>query len=180
MPTGLKRHHDTGFSHFITCSCYRHMPFLGRAEERDQCLRILRETAEKYQARLRGFVIMPEHIHLILGEPEAGSIATVMQVVKQRSSKMIRKIRPDLIPTLTSRAGASATIPVWETRYYDYLIPNPDKFDEKLAYIHLNPVRRNLVDKPGKWAWSSYREWEERSAQPIRYVENDEPSGGTR
>ena len=96
MPTGLKRHHDTGFSHFITCSCYRHMPFLGRAEERDQCLRILRETAEKYQARLRGFVIMPEHIHLLIGEPGIANPSRVMQVLKQRVSlQCLSKKRPD-------------------------------------------------------------------------------------
>ena len=82
MPTGLKRLHHTGYLHFITCSCFRHLPLLGSPEARDLFVNILKETREKYHFDLPGYILMPEHIQLLLSEPEQGTIATIMQVLK--------------------------------------------------------------------------------------------------
>jgi len=139
MSTGLVRNQTQGHDHFITFSCYRHRPILGTPEARDTLLQILRQTSERYKFEVLGFVIMPDHVHLLLSEPETKLLSTAIQVLKQRFSRT----RPE--PE------------VWETRYYDFNVYTAAKFNEKLAYIHLNPVRRNLVLHPAQWLWSSFR-----------------------
>jgi REP element-mobilizing transposase RayT len=61
-------------------------PFLGSASRRDLFLKIFEEVRQKYEFQVVGYVVMPEHIHLLIGEPDDGSIAVIMQVLKQRVS----------------------------------------------------------------------------------------------
>ena len=77
----LRRNH----LHFITTSCYRRLPFLRTARSRDTFLSILEQTRQRYRFVVVGYVVMPEHIHLLLTEPEVGTPSTVMQVLKQRT-----------------------------------------------------------------------------------------------
>jgi REP element-mobilizing transposase RayT len=64
MPKGLRRFHNTGQRHFITCSCYRRQPFLGSARRRDYFLKIFEEVRQKYDLVVWGYVVMPEHFHV--------------------------------------------------------------------------------------------------------------------
>ena len=86
MPSGLHRTYGAHHLHFITCSCYRRLPFLGNARSRDTFLDILEQTRQRYCFVVVGYVVMPEHIHLLLTEPEVGTPSTVMQVLKQRTA----------------------------------------------------------------------------------------------
>lgn len=47
----------------------------------------------------------------------------------------------------------------WQKRYYDFNVRNHEQFVEKLRYIHRNPVKAGLCDRPGDWAWSSFRHY---------------------
>src|ERR1700761_6850627 len=89
MPSGLHRTYGAHHLHFITTSCYRRLPFLGTACSRDILLTILEQTRERYRFVVVGYVVMPEHIHLLLTEPEVGTLSTVMQVLKQRSARAL-------------------------------------------------------------------------------------------
>ncbi len=82
MPRGLHRTYGAHHLHFITCSCYRRLPGLGTARRRDRFLSILEQTRERYRFVVVGYVVMPEHIHLLITEPEVGTASTVMQVLK--------------------------------------------------------------------------------------------------
>jgi Transposase IS200 like len=79
MPSGLHRTYGAHHLHFITCSCYRRLPFLHTARSRDAFLTILEQTRERYLFVVVGYVAMPEHIHLLSTEPEVGTPSTVMQ-----------------------------------------------------------------------------------------------------
>jgi REP element-mobilizing transposase RayT len=76
--------------HYITCSCYQRKPFLGSASPRDLFLKIFEEVRQKYEFQVVGYVVMPEHIHLLIGEPDDRSVAVAMQVLKQRVSRQCR------------------------------------------------------------------------------------------
>jgi putative transposase len=90
----LQRYYGGGDLHFITCSCYRRLPLLGRARRRDLFLRVLEEVRERYGFVVVGYVVMPEHIHLLISEPEKGNPSTVMQVLKQRvARRLLRRKR---------------------------------------------------------------------------------------
>jgi putative transposase len=80
MPSGLHRTYGAHPLHFITCSCYRRLPFLNTARGRGYFLTILEQTRQRYRFVVVGYVVMPEHIHLLLTEPEVGTLSTVMQV----------------------------------------------------------------------------------------------------
>jgi len=70
MPRGLHRYYGAHHLHFITCSCYRRLPLLRSARSRDRFLSVLEQTRQRYRFVVVGYVVMPEHIHLLLSEPE--------------------------------------------------------------------------------------------------------------
>ncbi len=141
MPTGLQRFYGSNDLHFVTCSCYRRRPLLGSPKCRDIFLRVLEETRRKYQFTVVGYVVMPEHFHLLVSEPARGTLSTVMQVLKQRASRKIEK---------------EVAARFWQVRFYDFNVWTAKKETEKLKYIHRNPVTRGLVSLPEKWRWSSF------------------------
>ena len=73
MPKRLKRCYGSGHLHFITCSCYRRLPLLGRTRSRTVFVKILGEVRECHGFALVGYVVMPEHIHLLISEPTKGT-----------------------------------------------------------------------------------------------------------
>ena len=87
MPSGLHRSYGAHHLHFITCSCYRRLPFLRTARSRDCFLSILEQTRARYRFVVVGYVVMPEHIRLLITEPDVGTPSTVMQVLKQRTAR---------------------------------------------------------------------------------------------
>src|SRR5262245_25076838 len=124
MPKGLKRYYGQGHLHFITCSCYRRWPLLGRVRARNTLVRILGEVRSKYRLRILGYVVMPEHVHLLISEPAIGTPSTVMQVFKQRVSRHLRgKARPSTerpIPLWSKAGDAGLPRGFWQRRFHDF------------------------------------------------------------
>jgi putative transposase len=147
MPAGLVRLQQTGHSHFITFTCYRRMEHLTNSQACSVVLRALENTRSRYGLRVFGFVLMPEHVHLLLSEPEHGTLARALQSLKSASARMARGPRAKRMGTLP---------PFWQTRYYDRYMRDYDEFSEKLRYIHRNPVKRGLCSSPEQWHWSSF------------------------
>ena len=79
MPNKLRRYYGAGYLHFITTSCYLRLPLLGRREHRDLLLEVLESVRRRYRFVVVGYVIMPEHLHVLLGEPDRGNPSKVMQ-----------------------------------------------------------------------------------------------------
>src|SRR3989304_1088523 len=107
MHKRLKRYYGAGNLHFITCSCYQRRPLLGWARARNLFVRLLDETRGRYRFSLVGYVVMPDHIHLLMSEPEVGTPSVVMQVLKQRVSRRLRK-KPPTLPT--TKGGAPTPV----------------------------------------------------------------------
>src|SRR5438309_1004222 len=77
----LRRYYGQGDFHFITTSCYRRKPLLGTARARNMFLKALEQVRRRYNFDVIGFVVMPEHVHLLLGEPEKANPSVVMQSI---------------------------------------------------------------------------------------------------
>jgi REP element-mobilizing transposase RayT len=118
------------------------------------------EVRDRYGFALAGYAAMPEHIHLLIGEPATGTPSTVMQVLKQRVSRRRRKRKGRRVAAaqlpLRFRGGDAALPQFWQRRVYDFNVWSHKKKVEKLEYMHLNPVKRHLVEHPRDWPWSSY------------------------
>ena len=130
MPRGLIRYEHTGSFHFLTFSCYHRFQHLGAAEARDLFEEALERVRRRYRFVVAGYVVMPEHVHLLIGEPVKGVVSGVIHALK------------------LSVAMRRAERPFWQARYYDFLVHNEEKRVEKLRYMHRNPVVRGLVAKP--------------------------------
>jgi putative transposase len=144
MPSGLKRYQKTGDVHFITFSCYRRAPLLVSGVACDTLVVTLERVRRWYGSYLIGFVVMPEHVHLLLSEPERGKLAVVLQMLKQ---------------IVSGKLNEHATNPFWQPRYYDFNVWREQTLMEKLDYVHNNPVQRGLVTRPEDWMWSSARHY---------------------
>ena len=171
MPSGLHRTYGAHHLHFITCSCYRRLPGLGTASRRDHFLSILEQTRQRYRFVVVGYVVMPEHFHLLMTEPELGTPSTVMQVLKQRtaSALLARKKRRD--PRQHLLFAGQTPRHFWQARFYDFNVWTTRKRVEKLRYMHRNPVKRGLVSSPEQWRWSSYRCYLLGEVGPVRVNE---------
>ncbi len=142
MPTGLKRFQQTRQLHFLTFSCYQRRPLLGTAQARDVFENVLERFRQRYRFYVAGYVVMPEHVHLLITEPELGTLAAALMLIKRTVAHQL----------LTSEAEH-----FWQRRYYDFNVWSERKRIEKLRYIHRNPVLRGLVTSPDEWQWSSFR-----------------------
>jgi len=143
MPSSLHRYQSSGSYHFITFTCYHRQLYLN-----DDCSRqIFEETLEALRDRhnffVFGYVLMPDHVHLLLSEPKKYLLDNTMRALKTQTSRKLKQGRPQF----------------WQRRYYDRNIITQTEFVEKLRYIHSNPVTEGLVEKPEDWPWSSYRHW---------------------
>ena len=152
MPTGLRRYQKTGDLHFLTFSCFRHRPILGTEDARDIFVGLLERTRELYGIDLHGYVVMPDHVHLLVSEPDQAPLSLAVQIVKQRFSK-----------TRTEDH-------VWEPRYCDFNVRTSAMRIQKLRYIHRNPVKRGLVTEPDQWRWSSFRSYAYLEPGPVTVV----------
>jgi len=98
---------------------------------------------------------MPEHVHLLLSEPQRDTLAEALKSLKQGVSRRLIGRLP-----LKPKPGLSgAPAHFWQKRYYDFNIRNYAQFVEKLRYIHRNPVKQGLCDRPEDWHWSSFRHY---------------------
>ncbi len=141
MPAGLRRYQQTRQLHFITFSCYRRLCYLDSAAVRELFESALERIRKKSKWAVIGYVVMPEHVHLLVSEPLRGTLAKAIQALKLSVSVRRRQS------------------PFWQARYYDFNVWAAKKETEKLKYIHRNPVTRGLVAKPEDWKWSSYRHY---------------------
>ena len=125
---------------------------------RQNFVHILGEVRDRYGFSLVGYVVMPEHIHLLISEPVKGNPSIVLQVLKQRVSRRLRRKKrtPTAQLKLTFEDGADSLPRLWQRRFYDFNVWSLKKRVEKLHYMHMNPLKRKLVDHPKDWPWSSF------------------------
>ena len=143
---------------FVTC---RLLPRRGRLSEREFELlaRVVGERRQKYHFLLTAWVWLPDHWHAIIFPHFPLTISTVMEAIKVGSTHRINAARKE--------SGR-----LWQPRFFDRAVRTVKEYDEKVEYIHLNPVRAGLVERAEDWPWSSVRDytgWLSRtvSAHPI-------------
>jgi putative transposase len=121
---------QTGEFHFLTFSCFRRRTYLSTVAAMELFEDALKRVRLHYLFAVAGYVVMPEHVYLLVNEPRRGLLSRTVQALKL-SVSMRRRERP-----------------FWQAHYYDFNVTEHEKFVEKLRSIHRNPVRRGLVEKP--------------------------------
>jgi putative transposase len=103
----------------------------------------LERVRRSFGIRVFGYVVMPDHVHLLMSEPQRDTLADALKSLKQGVSRLL--------------IGEAEHF--WQKRYYDFNVLTNAKFNEKLSYLHRNPVRRGLCERPEDWMWSSFRHY---------------------
>jgi len=112
-------------------------------EDYRRYLEDLQTSAEKYQCCIHAYVLMTNHVHLLVTPMADFGISQMMQALGRRYVYYINKTY--------KRTGT-----LWEGRYKSSLIDSDKYLLTCMRYIELNPVRANMVNHPGEYKWSSY------------------------
>lgn len=170
----LVTHVDNGEPHFLTFSCYGRLPLLSKDRTRLWFVEALEEARQSHKFHLWAWVIMPEHIHLLIWPPPAfmdadpagnqgktaGILADIKRPVGRKAIRYLSEKAPKFLERLTVRNRGRTYRRFWQAGTgYDESISEVGALHEVIEYIHLNPVRRGLVARPEDWEWSSARDW---------------------
>lgn len=154
--------------HFITSSTYRRARLFDSERFRTCFITTLGALRRELEFRIVGYVLMPEHFHLLIWPTELSDPTAIVRRLKERTAKFIlRNLQDHQEQPWCQRMLARVTLPatvhdharfrVWQRRFYDLNVWSPKKRDEKLTYMHNNPVKRGLATEPEAWPWSSWR-----------------------
>lgn len=140
MPYGLRRFQKAESLHFITFSCFGRLPFLEASGAKDTVEALLEQIRARHRTRVYAYVLMPEHVHLLINEPPSILLAQFLKAFKQITSRRLKGGRERF----------------WQERYFDRNIRGEAVRSEVIRYIHRNPVKRGLVASPDQYPWSSF------------------------
>jgi putative transposase len=171
VPYGLHRFHHSGQSHFITFSCYHRQPNFIHDSVYDLFPICLENMRRRFDLRVYGYVVMPEHVHLLLSEPGQGTLAEAIHYLKLSFTKRLHAAQA-IVQKRESNLGHKHDKEMdknemrqeqqgsfWQKRYYDRNVRDARQFSEALRYLHRNPVKRGLVKDAADWKWSSFRHY---------------------
>jgi putative transposase len=177
MPWAFERFQQSGQTHFVTFSCYHRQLFFNPDPIKRGFELALERVRHTFKLRVYAYVIMPEHVHLLLSEPQRSLLADAIKSLKQGVSRRAiatvesadtetkghiqAKRRLEWGTDGTVRALPTQTSPhhFWQKRYYDFNVRNCGQFLERINYTHQNPVRRGLCKRAEDWPWSSFLQY---------------------
>jgi putative transposase len=159
---------DPGRLQFITSSTYRRVPVFASQRFCRAFAEVLDALRSEFGFRLLGWVLMPDHFHLLIQPRPAESTPRIVQQLKQRTAyRVLQGLRENAGQAwcrqmlgrfrLPETVHDQAQFRVWQRRYYAMNIFTDKKRLEKLNYMHGNPVKCGLVASPDQWPWSSFR-----------------------
>ena len=162
---------DQRYVFFVTFSVYRRRRLLDADQPKRIALGVLNHLLDSLDGKCVGFVLTPDHVHPLLWLPQPTELTRMLHGWKRMSSFRIRRWYAEHAPNYFSEFGAGDRF--WQAKSYTFHIYTEKKLQEKLEYIHLNPVRAGLVAKAENWRWSSAR-WYLRHQSvgvPITWIE---------
>jgi len=163
-----------GHAHFLTYSCFQGLPLLSKDRSRQWVVDVLQQAREKFDFELWAYVIMPEHVHLLIRpRQEQYEMARILAALKRpvaarAKAFLIARNHASWLERLTVREGKDVVFRFWQAGGgHDRNLWNDRPLEEVIEYIHANPVRRGLVERPIDWYWSSARFWAGDTSGPL-------------
>jgi putative transposase len=146
MSKGQTHVYGKGHLHFITCRFFRHEPKFAVEKHRNLFVQLLEEVRVKFRFQVVGYVVMPDHFDLLMAEPEIDDTANSIETLRKRYGRRYNN-------------SARSVDQVWETRYTDTHIYDQARIEERLRFLHDQPVKAALVEIATDWEWSSARSY---------------------
>lgn len=147
---------------FITFSCYQRLPLLGNSKIRDLFANAIANSRRRYNFKLFAWVIMPEHVHLLLKPADNIDITTPLRAIKVAvAMPVIARWRELNASILEHVVDANGRHRFWQRGGgFDRVCRDSAELSRHVLYIHCNPVERGLCWKSTEWVWSSARWWD--------------------
>ena len=160
----FKRYYIPGSAVFLTQVVDGREPIFRDVALAELFLATLRNVKQIHSFAMLGYVILPDHFHLLI------------QVAEGNFSKIMHSLKPNFTKAYKSMLGLTSadSMRLWQKRFWDHVIRDDRDFENHLHYIHFNPVKHGYVTDPCSWKYSSYIEWEKRGLYPPAF-EWDEP-----
>jgi len=134
---------------FITGVTNNRIPYLREGDDVNLFFETLQRVQQIHPFRLLAYVILPDHFHWLMRiDDESGNFSTVMQSIK-RNYTLNYKSTHDITASLT----------LWQARFWDHIIRDERNLEKHFDYIHWNPVKHGYVKHPEDWPYSTYQHW---------------------
>ena len=131
-----------GTSYFVTTKTSQNRPLLSVTEIAETVVQTLLHYRHRGEYLLHEFVLMPDHLHVLITPSSTNSLEKTVQFTKGGSSYRLNQQR-------------GHKIDLWQAGFHDWTIRDAADWDAKAQYIHLNPVKAGLVERPEDWPYSS-------------------------
>ncbi|QDT14879.1 REP-associated tyrosine transposase [Alienimonas californiensis] len=177
---GRRNYNDPGHAHCFTFCCYRRLKLLSKERTRVWVCEAIAAARDELGWDVWAYVLMPEHVHLLACPREriydvAAFRKAVKEPVGRRAMAYLEEQAPEFLPRLVRRRGRRTERLFWQSGGgHDRNLFTPEAVRAQVDYLHLNPVRRGLCERPGDWPWSSAADYDarnrgaERPASPLR------------
>jgi putative transposase len=161
----LKHFYGQYHLHYLTANTYRKARIFDSDRYKRKFVKTLDDLRTELRFRIIGYVLMPEHCHLLIWPSPLANPSQIMQKLSERTANFIlRNLRENLAFRWCRKMLKRFELPpsvhdqahyrIWNRRGYDMNLWSEKKIHEKLNYMHNNPVKRGLVAQPGDWPWS--------------------------
>ncbi len=171
-----RAYNDPGHAHELTFSCYRRFTFLSKDRTCQWLADAIRKAKTELNYLLWAYVFMPDHVHLIVYPQhhvynDSEFLKQIKEPVSRQAVQFLKKEAPHWLPRIRDLKGTRVEHHFWQPgRGYDRNIDNARTLQKMIDYIHLNPVRKGLVNCARDWKWSSAGWFE---GQPLNDLETD-------
>ena len=168
-----KRYNIPGHAHELTFSCYKKRKFLLSNRACQWLIEAIDKAREKHNFSLWAYVLMPDHVHLLIKPTdEEYSISSILKDIKtetgRKAVKYLKENNPSGLKQL-STGQQYRKYRFWQKGGgYDRNLIKEKTLVDSIRYIHNNPVRKQLVDGPGDWYYSSYNCWMNGVDKPVK------------
>ena len=150
-----RRCRAAGGTYFFTLVTFRRNSWLCESWARVALRQAIETTRQRWPFEIDAWVLLPDHLHCIWTLPEGDDNYQIRwRLIKQRVSRMIgSRLEPPDLPLSRQKRGERG---VWQRRFWEHLIRDESDFARHCDYIHYNPVKHGLCDRPGDWPWSTF------------------------
>ncbi len=161
----IKHYTTQGHAHFITLVINKRMSVFLNSETARKAIQAIEFYQKNLFFKILGYVIMPDHIHLIVWPEGKKTLEEFVRDFKKYLAQEILHRVTSLEKTkilLERPQKRNHRFQIWQKGYYDFNIYNQETLNEKLSYMHNNPVRKRLVENPEDYPYSSCRDYMEK------------------
>ncbi len=172
-------------AHYLTFSCFKRQPFFQSELACRWFLDTLNTARTKQPFDLWAYVIMPEHVHIVLLPGVETKISAILKTIKLSLARKfliwVRRENSSFLAQMKDRQpNGKVAYRFWQRGGgHDRNLRSNHDVHEKIRYIHANPVRRGLVAQPEDWLWSSYKAHFNSVDEPIPIDRDNIPFVGT-